>query len=333
MMPQTRRPHQLRKLSIAEVSVVDSPACATVDPSTGVRTDHATIAIWKRDESVDGSARPRAPLDRAALERRMDQIEVEKVFGRKDDAGTQSVAVPEGKFNRTPPVQGDKRKGKKMKTKVTPTAVAKSIFSMVNKTPSGVTRQLIEAEARAGAELIAKRKGITIEEAESRVWAKGGDPLLEAYNLAKAGAPRKPDRGVMRVTRSEAVLDGLARRIMKSTGADYVQAMGAALQQRPDLYAAYDREKAAGEVFEVPDQPEDRGFVGTQAGQKRKATSADGRWQDAAADLDDDDGDEDGSSCPKCKSKTKSGSKYCAACGEKLKADGADSLDSMYARR
>jgi hypothetical protein len=87
---------------------------------------------------------------------------------------------------------------------------------------------------------------------------------------------------------------------MKQTGQSYVEAMGMVLQQRPDLYADYEKQKAAGETFDVPDQLEGRGFVGTQAGQKRKSGND-------TADFDDPDDDEDDVGDPTKRGKRKSG--------------------------
>src|SRR5579871_1857607 len=114
---------------------------------------------------------PRKCLNRSDLKKRMDQIEVERAFGRreKDDPGTVDPSAPESEFVRTPPVQmtGQKR-GKKMKAK----KVVRKILESVAKAGGGMTRQQIEREAMAGAEVIAKQDGITVAQAEAKIWNK-----------------------------------------------------------------------------------------------------------------------------------------------------------------
>jgi hypothetical protein len=176
----------------------------------------------------------------------------------------------------------------------------RKILESVQKAGGGLTRPQIENEVRAGAELIAKQDKIPVEAAEAKIWKKGGAELYQAYDVAKVGKPRQADRGTMKVTPAEAKMDTLAKKLMKATGQSNVESMGMVLQQRPDLYQQYEIEKANGQVFEVPDSLESRGFAGTQAGQKRKS----GDMADFDADGDEDE-DEDAAPDPTKRGKRK----------------------------
>jgi len=243
----------------------------------------------------------------------------------KDDPGSQAVdTMP---FETKPPGPMAKRpKGGKMKAK----KVVKMILGLVSKSPNGVTRGLIEGELHAAAVEIAKEDRIPVEAAEVRIWNKGGDRLREIYELAKVGAPKRADRGTMKVTRAEAQLDDLARKYMKVNGCTFPEAMGATMQARPDLYAEYEAQKASGQMFEVPNQPEHLGFTGNSVGQKRRK-GADARWQSAADDLDDNDEDGNGNGDGDGKRKgRKSGGTSWADLAER---DKAMAMHSMYDRR
>lgn len=192
-------------------------------------------------------------------------------------------------------------------------------------------RPKIHASVMVDAERINKKCGMSVAQATAGIYSAHGYAVQTRYEDAPIGKAARPAVKTSQMTPTEAVIvDQHATRGIQPTDAQYEK---------------YVVEKANGDTIVVPEPERGLGFQGSSAGQKRgKRKGADARWQDAADDLDDDEDGDGGSSCPKCKSKTKSGSKYCAACGTKVKVDGANwpdlggsehgGVDSgMYARR
>ena len=56
MLPRKKKPNLLRSLQISEISLVDTPANSSIDPVTGRRTEHARVALYKRDDSSNSSS-------------------------------------------------------------------------------------------------------------------------------------------------------------------------------------------------------------------------------------------------------------------------------------
>jgi hypothetical protein len=283
-------PQMLHDLKVNEVSLVDRGACR-----------QCKVAIFKRDDQ-------RKYLNRAEQLEHMDRIDKSR-RAAKDDPGTSDVHVPQDEFIDTPPAGGQRTKEKKKMPKL----------KKILKGEVAATRNERADAFEERTKRIMKREGVSLLEASNRAFEEGyaayestPKPLSSMMPVAK----REPST----IAKSETSLEDLAREIRKRTGVSMSAAMERACDLRPDLYFSIDGEHLAMAKMQGD-------FVGQK---KRKASSADSRWQDAAdsvnggnGDLDgDDDGDE---KCAACKGKMAKGAKFCSECGaEKRKANLSD---------
>jgi hypothetical protein len=165
-------PTEIRNLRINEVSLVDNPANAEVDPRTGQKIPRATVAIWKRDDSDSTGDKPI---------RKENNMELPKL---------------------------------------------KEILKSDNP-----ARAQICGAVRRKAAKVAKKKGISIEKAESLVWRKNPEAMV-AYDAAPAPVFKRAPRFAL-VTKAETTLDARTRKRMKRTGESYPAALRAELEADP----------------------------------------------------------------------------------------------------
>jgi hypothetical protein len=328
-------PQQLREFRVDDVSLVDAPANAEVDPVTKRKIARSTVVIRKR-------ATPTGPWTQKIL-RMCDQVtangeklgELRKSVGKrqsladllvkrrkvKDDPGTQDVdADPPGQADsefsprsvsangadlstQPQPDNNDSGRNKKKKSRKEKDMSLKKV--LVNK--SATAEDLYKA-VEAKAKKIALKKNCNPQLVEGRLWEKiyKATGTVDAPRIAKAaaGAPvlrRQPK--MARITSAEAELDKRARKLMTSTGLSYAKCVEKTLMADPSLYDAYESELAAGKTYPVPEASQDFSAVG-------KLAPGDYR-SDGADDTDDDE-------CPECGEGVSDGDDYCSSCGADL---------------
>lgn len=112
------------------------------------------------------------------------------------------------------------------------------------------TREDIEMAVNKKAEKLVAESGGTIEAARTRVWTETG--AYAAYERAPI-AITKAERPTVKITKSAAELDDLARKIQKADPKlTYHQAYGKAMIENPQLYSRHCIEEQAGAVYPVP---------------------------------------------------------------------------------
>jgi hypothetical protein len=183
-----------------------------------------------------------------------------------------------------------------------------SKLTQILKGEVATSRRGIEAAVVAKAESIARKKGISRDQAEREVWAKPG--VTEAYERQPVGQPRKPEQRVVKTTEAEAELDRRARKRMKKSGVSYPKACSEELEADPGLYQRYEREVASGAVYNAPEPPEYK--------QPQFISGDHPMYKSAKRKDDPGTQDVDGDECPRCGGDVEDGDKYCANCGAKL---------------
>jgi hypothetical protein len=167
------------------------------------------------------------------------------------------------------------------------------------------SRRGLEEAVLAKAEKIAKRNGISRDEAERQVWAEDG--VTEAYEQLPVGRPQARERPIVKATAAEGVLDERARKRMKRTGCTYAKACSDEVMADPSLYQRYEKEIAAGMTYDVPQPPEYLelpSLTGDQSMSKRGI-----RKDDPSGAYDE---------CPECSEDVDEDDRYCSACGASL---------------
>jgi hypothetical protein len=278
--------NNLESLVLEEVSLVDNPSCAEIDPRTGRKVPRATVALTKRDSQYLNREDMLAYMNRVEKQRRKE----------KDDPGTQDVDVdePTSNENLSASVPGWLPKKSKSKKKGMKKMKQKEIFQQVLKSATTSNRRdkivtAVQLEARR----IARKTGVSVQKAEADVW--GSNPAaVKAYDAAPV-SQLKPEQKLLKLTPSECELHRRARKLIKSTvGLSYAQACSKALEDSPELYRQYTVEVASGKYLDVPDT--------FQTG------------NDVVKSDDSDDDDE----CPDCGEDIDEDDQFCSSCGKKL---------------
>lgn len=308
MTPTQPRKYVLQDLSVQEISLCDAGANASTDPRTGRKTQHALVALFKRDDYGDEPAAVRLRQLRKLTTRelfeemrRMQSAKGKKKDAKhrreeKDDPGSQDVN-PEGDAELALPLpQLQPNQLKSYKEQAMPK------LKRILKGEVATSRALIEAAVIAKAAKIAKRENVTPEQAENQVWSQPG--VREAYeSIPAARQPKRAEQRIYKATRAEADLDARAkRRMKKNPGCSYAKAITDELDADPSLYTRYTEELAAGQT--PYDMPENSQFLSPQGGDPLRMVNKD---------------DDDVVECPECgEDDLDPGDAFCSACGADL---------------
>lgn len=288
---QPRKAQILQDLEVAEISLCDQPSNALTDPRTGWKIPLSRVALYKRDSDADTAEARLRQLRK--LSTREVFAEVGKLQRRKDDPGSQDVSVPNASLQLPlPQLQANQLKQDRKKKKKEKEMAFKKIIK------SATSRDQVVEAVQKRAQRIAKRKGISAEEAEGKVWRKRPE-VQQAYEDAGTGSPKRAQPKMFQVTKAEQELDRRARKRMTKTGESYPAAVASALSEDPGLYDSYEKELAAGATYLVP-QPD---LLTTQPGDYDRMVNK---------------YDDDGLECPECDADVDEDDKFCANCGADL---------------
>jgi hypothetical protein len=229
---------ELSDLQVLEVSLVDNPANAEVDPVTGRKVSRARIALYKRDDTD----RFAAVVKRcAAVSEEIAELQAE----RAEENAMRSQLLKAYSATATDNDEDDMNKKKKGKKK----------FQKILKSGTATRADIVEAVEKRAVK-IAKRENISEALAQAHVWADNPE-MVELYEKTAKGEPKRAEPKMRRAVPADAELDKRARKMMKdSPGMNYATACTKVLEKDPGLYKQYESEMAKGS-YPVPDDTAD----------------------------------------------------------------------------